>query len=152
MAKTWVVVVDSSCARLLEASTPTGPLVEVEMLDHPEGRMRAQELTTDLPGRAFDSSGRGRHAMEREVGPRQQEAITFARRVAQRLQGAAARGEIERIVLVAPPAFLGLLRDALGAEVRRIVTAELDLNLAKLTPAEIRGRLPERLYHTLEPR
>jgi protein required for attachment to host cells len=114
--------------------------------------MRAQALTRDLPGRSFDSKGQGRHALEREVGPRKQEAIEFARRLATRLEVGRLRGAVERFVLVAPPEFLGLLRGALGAEERKLVASEHALNLVGETPAEIRGHLPERLYSTLAAR
>jgi protein required for attachment to host cells len=150
MAATWVVVADRSVARLLAAATPMGPLEEFEVIEHPEGRMRAQALTSDLPGRAFDSKGRGRHALESEVGPRKHEAIDFARRVAARLAAGRTAGEVERIILVAAPEFLGLLRDALGGEVRKLVVAEYAQNVVSESAADIRRRLPERLYSTLE--
>jgi len=152
MASTWVVVADRSAARIFKAATPTGGLDELESLVHPEGRMRAQDLTSDLPGRAFDSKGKGRHAMESEVGPRAHEAIAFARELAGRMAAARSRGEIERLVLVAAPEFLGLLREALGGGTRRLVEAEFALNLVKMTPAAIRSRLPDKLYSTLAPR
>ncbi|MCL4800836.1 MAG: host attachment protein [Burkholderiales bacterium] len=152
MASTWVVVADSSSARIFAAPTPTGGLEELASFVHPEGRMRAQELTSDLPGRAFDSVGAGRHAMESEVGPRAQAVIAFARQLASHLGAARARGEIERLVVAAAPEFLGRLRDALDDATRRVVEAELPLNLAKMTPAEIRARLPEKLYSTLATR
>ncbi|MCZ7563454.1 MAG: host attachment protein [Burkholderiales bacterium] len=152
MASTWIVVADSSSARIFAAPTPTGGLEELESFAHPEGRMRAQELTSDLPGRAFDSVGAGRHAMESEVGPRAQATTVFARRLAAHVGSARARGEIERVLVAAPPEFLGRLRDALDDATRRAVEAEFPLNLVKLSAAQIRARLPEKLYSTLAPR
>ncbi len=145
-AGTWVVVADSSAARIFGTDGPTGPLTELESIAHPEGRMLARELTSDLPGRAFDSGGQGRHIMESQVGPRQQAAIDFARFLAKRLQRARGQGELERLAIVAPPDFLGLMREALGTQLQRLVVLEVDRNLVKLAPKEIRERLPERLY------
>ena len=149
MSGAWVVVADRGVARLLRAHSPTGALEEFEALEHPEARLRAQALTSDLPGRAFDSKGHGRHAMESEVDPRKQEAIEFARRVADRLEAARLHGEIEHLVLVAAPEFLGLLRDTLSAESRKLVASEHPLNLVAERPEQIRQRLPERLYSSL---
>lgn len=149
MAKTWVVVSDSSAARIFAAPTPTGSLEELESLVLPEGRMRAGQLETDAPGRAFDSMGAGRHAMEKEVGPREHEVAAFARELARRLAAARSQGEIERLIVVAAPEFLGKLRDSLDAATRKLVEAEFSLNLVKQTAAEIRGHLPEKLYSTL---
>ena len=152
MANTWVLVADSASARLFSAATPTGPLEELESLTHREGRMHPRELTSDLPGRAFDSAGQGRHAMESHAEPQKQEAIAFARRLAERLDKARSQGEIERLIVVAAPAFLGLLRDHLGMKIRRLVEAEFALNLVRLAPNEIRGHLPEKLFATIGPR
>jgi len=143
---TWIVVADSGAARIFGADGPSGPLTELESITHPEGRMLARELTSDLPGRAFESAGQGRHIMESQVGPRQQAAIDFARFLAKRLQQARVHGELERLALICPPDFLGLMREAIGTQLQRLVVLELDRNLVKLAPKEIRARLPEHLY------
>ncbi len=145
-ASTWIVVADSSAARFFSTDEPTGPIAEREAMTHPEGRMPARELTSDLPGRAFDSAGQGRHAMESEVGPRQQAAIDFANLVARRIEKARVQGEADRLALVAPPDFLGLLRKALTAPAKRMVVFESDHNYVRLSPREIREHLPEKLY------
>lgn len=143
MKATWILVADSSAARIFATDVPEGPLSEVEAFAHPEGRMPERELTSDLPGRAFDSAGQGRHIMESEVGPRQQAVVDFSILLAKRLERARVQREVERLVLVAPPDFLGLLRKALGTEVRRLVAREIDRNLVRLPPKEIRERLAE---------
>jgi protein required for attachment to host cells len=145
-AATWIVVANSGAARIFSADEPNGSLTELESIAHPEGRLPARELTSDLPGRAFDSAGHGRHTMESEVGPRQQAAVDFANLLAGRLERARVEGTTARLVLVAPSAFLGLMRKSLTVDARRLVVLELDKNLVKLPPAEIRQRLPERLY------
>jgi protein required for attachment to host cells len=145
-ATTWILVADSSAARVFGANEPTGKITELESFTHPEGRMLARELTSDLPGRAFDSAGQGRHIMESEVGPRQQEAIEFAKFLARRLDKARVLRELERLIVVAPPDFLGLMRKALSEETQRLVVFELDRNLVRQSPTDIRARLPERLY------
>ena len=70
MKTTWVLVTDSSKARILATENPKESLLELEVLDHPQGRQHAQELTTDLPGKAMDSSGKGRHAMGNTTEPK----------------------------------------------------------------------------------
>jgi protein required for attachment to host cells len=145
-ATTWILVADSGAARIFGTDEPTGPITELEAMTHPEGRMAARELTSDLPGRAFDSAGQGRHIMEKEVGPRQQAVIDFSHLLARRLEKARVQRELERLVLIAPPDFLGLMRKAIGGELQKLVVLELDHNLVKLPPKELRARLPERLY------
>ncbi|MGH8489284.1 MAG: host attachment protein [Gammaproteobacteria bacterium] len=138
MAKTWIIVAESSRARIFVTENPRAPMDEVEDIVHPEGRLRAQDLRSDRPTRVFDSKGQGRHAVESEVEPRHQEAINFARRIADRIEDARVSGGFDELVLVAPPAFLGLLRDNLSANAMKRVVQSINKNLAQLDEAQIR--------------
>jgi protein required for attachment to host cells len=149
MARTWVVVAGSSAARIFAAPKPTGGLEEVESLVLPEGRMHPRQLASDLPGRAFDSVGGGRHALENEVDPREHAVNAFAHQLAERMAAARSQREVERLILVAAPEFLGKLRDSLDAPTRKLVESEFPLNLVKRSAAEIRRHLPRKLYSTL---
>ena len=145
MSKPWIVVADQSKARIFTVDNPRGPLQEVEALEHPEGRERIQDLTTDLPGRAFDSSGvGGRHAMGTSVDPRQQEAIRFAKLIAEHVRSGCIEGRCDRLLLVAGPEFLGLLREHLDT-INGIDISEIGKNLGQYSSHEIRAHLPERL-------
>mgnify|MGYP002785504010 CR=1 FL=1 len=146
MPQMWVVVANASVARILSAKTPTGPLVELECLSHSAGRVRDQDLVSDRPGRAFDRHGPGRHAMQREVGPHEEEAARFADQIASRLRRAHSTHEFDRLAIVAAPRFLGLLRERIGPNVTRSLTDTVDKDLAMASPGDIRSRLPERLY------
>jgi protein required for attachment to host cells len=146
MSQMWIVVANSSLARILAAPTPDGPLVELECLSHAAGRMLDQQLISDRPGRAFDSSGHTRHALESEVSPKQEEAIRFADHLAGKLRKAHAAHEFDHLAIVAAPRFLGLLRERIGPAVTRSLTETVDKDLAMLSPQEIRGRLAERLF------
>lgn len=145
MNQTWVVVADSSRARIFQAEGVLGPLREVATLTHPEARLHTQELTSDLPGRAFDSVGAGRHAMERIVDPKEHEALMFAHQVATRLETAYNDGQFAQLVLVAAPRFLGQVRQTLSNQVAAAITYELDKNLTQQSAEDIRRHLPERL-------
>ncbi len=145
MKSTWVVVTDSTRARILKADNAVSPLSEVETLVHPESRLHERDLISDAPGRAFDRAGQGRHAMGQQVSPKEHEVEAFVRQVAERLEQAREHGELEQLIIVAPPNVLGKLRKALPPEVARLVTMEMGKNLSKLSPQEIRDHLPERL-------
>ena len=146
MARTWVVVADSAVARVFTEPGNGEPMRELEAFAHPEARLAVRELTSDLPGRAFDSMGEGRHGMQSKVGPKEQEAIGFARFLANRIESGRTGHEFDRLVVVAAPAFLGRLRAALSEESRRQVAGELDLDLTRLAPDEIRKRLPASFF------
>lgn len=152
MPATWVLVADSSAARIFVAASPTGTLEEIESYANAQGRAHERDLGSDNPGRAFDSIGQGRHAMEQKVSPRQHEVIAFAKLLADRVEQARARNEVSRVILVAPPEFLGHLRGALEQETRRVVESEFKLNVVRMRADEIRARLPEKLYSAISAR
>ena len=144
MSKSWIVVADQSKARIFTVDKPRGPLQEVEQLDHPEARDRAQTMASDRHGRSYDSSGKGRHAMGTSVEPKEQEAIRFAKSIADHVQAANHENRCDKLILVAGPHFLGLLRKQLGSAANLQIT-EIEKNLGKFDPVEIRAHLPERL-------
>ena len=78
---------------------------------HPESRAHQRELTTDRPGRAFDSKGPGRHAVSGgSVSPKEHEASKLCSELADEIETARVQGRFDRLVLVATPSFLGELR------------------------------------------
>ncbi len=145
MAKTWVVVADSTRARIFRTETARDPLEELETLTHPEARMHDRDLPHALPGRSFDRAGHGRHTMENPTDPKKVEAVFFAKRIAHHVDAARARNAFQHLILVAAPAMLGLLRDKLARETLKQVVLEVDKNLVKERPEVIRSHLPEYL-------
>lgn len=145
MGDIWVVVADSSRARILAAKKANGVLSEIRCIEHPEGRMHAQELTSDLPGRAFDSGGQGRHAMSGEVGPKKHEMIRFAKEIAAVLEAGLGERSFGKLYLMAPPAVLGQLRSEFSPSLANLLADTMDKNLAGHKIEEIRRYLPEYL-------
>ncbi|MCG6969099.1 MAG: host attachment protein [Gammaproteobacteria bacterium] len=115
---------------------------EILTLDHPDSRAHEQELTSDLPGRTFDSNGQGRHVMGTSVEPKQQETITFAKQIAEHLDTHRKAGDYSKLVIFAAPAFLGLLRENMNAHTNKLVVHECNKNLVQLSVDKIREHIP----------
>jgi protein required for attachment to host cells len=145
MSKIWVLVADSARARLFHADTPTGPLQEMNDLLMPDSRLKEGDLVSDRAGRAYDSAGKGRHAMDPATSAKDMEAHRFAVEIAEILEKQHQASAFNRLVVAAPPGFLGQLRDALSNGVREKVSAELDKDLVQFDSKAIREHLPERL-------
>lgn len=145
MRTTWVLVADSTRARLFEAVTATGPLREIESLVHPASRLHERDINTDSPGRSFDSGGQGRHAMGQAVGAKEHEAETFVREISRRLERARENGELKQLIVIAAPGLLGLLRKHMTADTARLITLELDKNITQMEASDLRAHLPQRL-------
>ena len=145
MTNIWVIAGNSSHATIFEAASPMAPLVELETMENPEARAKQMDLVSDRPGRTFDSFGAGRHAKAVEVDPKEQLQIRFAKSIAERLERGRQQGAYERLMLVAAPGFLGLLRASFAAPLKAVVSLEIDKDYTALRADELRARLPERL-------
>ncbi|SOD20931.1 host attachment protein [Nitrosomonas ureae] len=145
MTKIWVLVANSGNATLFTADSPTASLTELMNFDNPSARIKQMELSSDRPGRSFDSHGEGRHAMAVEVEPKEQEQIRFAKLIVDRLEQGRVENAFERLVVVAAPTFLGLLRAHFNAPLSSLLSLEIDKDYTALRPEELRTRLPERL-------
>lgn len=146
MYKTWVLVADTTRARVFFVDKPIGPLQEVETLVHTEGRLHEQELTSDRrPGRNAGGGGNGGHSMGHEDDPKKQEGVRFARQVGEYLDEAHLARRFDKLYVMAAPSFLGDLRQVLGKGVLQAVSEEIAKNVTRLNADEIRGHLPERL-------
>jgi len=145
MKPIWILAANSSVACIYEAERARGGLHEVLRLEHPQARMHEQEMTSDLPGRAFDSGGEGRHVMGQQVEPKKEEAIRFARHIGEELEKAYCKGRFGRLYVAASPPFLGLLRQHYSNGVAAVLVDEMGKDLTQLRPDELRSRLPEYL-------
>ncbi len=142
MANTWVVVADGTRARLFNRHK-NRTLEEFDVLLSPEHRLHEGDLVTDRDGRTFDSAGQGRHAMGNKNTTKNHEMANFAKRLAMRLEEGRTSGELERLVLVAPPRFLGQLRANLSGPTQGLVALTLDKELTTLPAEKLQSYLPE---------
>jgi protein required for attachment to host cells len=137
---TWLIIANSSLARIFKVDKGQ-TLVELKKMEHPESRLHARDMTTDRPGREFDSFGYGRHAME-SPSPKQHEFELFAREIAQFLEKARLEGHFERLYLAANPTLLGLLRQHLNPATAKLLCGEVDKDMTHMVPTEIVSHLP----------
>jgi len=145
MPTTWVLVAHQAGARVFENLGPGKGLRLLQGIDHPEGRQQDGDFDADRPGRSFrrDAGDVRRAAMSRSEGPHERAVADFARALASRLEHARATGQYDRLVLVAPPKFLGLVRSSLDAPTEQCVVGSLDKDLAASDEEELVRQLGE---------
>lgn len=142
MSNTWVLVADSSAAHIYSTRSVSGPLRLVQSFSHPESRAKPADVYADAPGRSHDRFGPGRHAMDGQADLHAEEAQRFARELAGRLTEGQHGQTFDRLIIMAPPAFLGALRGALPKPVAELVTAEVPKNLVAQDVSAIEQHLP----------
>ena len=137
-----IVVADSARARIFTADSANSPLNEIETMSHPEGRMHEQDMVSDMPGKGSGKGGGGDHAYQEKIEPKEQEMIVFAKRVADYLDDARKANKLNKLLLIAAPAFLGELKTHLSDETSKNIVFELDKNIAHHSVEDIRQHLP----------
>ncbi|MDB6084809.1 MAG: Host attachment protein, partial [Gammaproteobacteria bacterium] len=98
-----------------------------------------RDLGTDRPGRAVAEPGGPRSAIE-QTDWHQLEEDRFVHSVAESLSRAVTAYPSIRVVVVMPPKALGNFREALNAQVRKSVVAEIPQDLTGHPVAEIERR------------
>ena len=140
---TWIVLADGKHARIYEQVAHGAKLSAV--VDHEmtaeDAHAFARELGTDRPGRAFDPASGRPHAMEPHSDPHERSKAAFAHRIASRIDDAVEAKRCRRIVLIAPPKMLGMLRAELGPAASACVVASAAKDLMRIPVVDLQSHV-----------
>jgi protein required for attachment to host cells len=137
MTTTRVLVAHDAGARLFDQTGPGKGLIELSSIDFEDGRRSLSEINADRPGRTFNSKGGGRHAYESHDDARNHAVQHFARTLVEELQLAHHRGEFGQLVVIAPPRFLGFLREAMNGTLSKVLLGTIAKDLPRASEAEL---------------
>jgi len=138
---TRVLVAHDAGARVFENRGPGKGLVELQAVDFEDGRRHNGEIDSDKPGRSFSRSGQSSHAYEPHQGAKAHAVEFFAKELAHDLAHAFDEHAFHQLVLIAPPRFLGTLRDSLATKVSKAVIGSVAKDLPRATSDELRAYL-----------
>lgn len=137
MTTTWILVANRSGASLFESNWPGETMRRLQDIPHPEGRLQNSEIDSDKPGRAFDSMGEARHSMSKELDATEKVAQQFARELAELLNKNRNTNVYDKIILMAAPKFLGLLRAALDSNTAALVVQTVNKELLEVSQEDV---------------
>ncbi len=140
---TWILVADGAHARVFVNDGVGKGVSEIEDRAFVGSRKQNKDIQADEPGRAFDSSGQGRHAREPRTDPHKHQEREFVRDVVEWIAAKPQEEQFDRLVLIAAPHALGDLRGLLSKQLSAKVTAEIPKNLVRSTPADIESHLAD---------
>lgn len=152
MKDVWILVCDASRARLFRDAPRGDKLVQIDQLDHPESRERGRDLMADtvgrkpigpVPARSVQGQGGayGRPGAAPDTDPKEVEAQKFARQLAALLEKGLHDHAYKRLLIVAPPHFLGLLRATVSTQVAKHIESTIGKDLTNLDFQELADRL-----------
>ncbi|WP_148252466.1 host attachment protein [Aidingimonas lacisalsi] len=138
---TYIVVADAARARIF---TRDGiRLTEQESLVHAEGRLHEGDLITDGRGDIHESTATSTRSSGGEDVALHHHAELFAKQVAERLYRARIENRMAKLILVAPPQFLGLMRDKLDDVTGKLILHSLSKDLSKAALETIQNAVRE---------
>jgi len=144
MSNIRVVVADQAEAILYDLTSLKARPVEVARLVDITAREPARNLASDRPGRSYESVGALRHAVGDEPDLRRQQAIRFARSIAERLEADRRERRFQQLILVAGAPFRGILRAELPEAIKACVVHEVPKDLVHSHVEDLLDYLPDR--------
>jgi protein required for attachment to host cells len=142
---TWILVANSSVAKLYANDGPKKGLTLVKELEHPESRQKNSDLVTDRPGH-MQSAGLGHGARQPQTAPKQNEAHRFALQLAGELNSGRTANQVQRIILVAPPAFMGMINNAMDSKTSQMVSNRFEKDYTKTPETKLAGHLESCIF------
>lgn len=141
MPKKWVLVAESSRAKIYQQDSSSSPLTEVKHFIHTESRLHEKDLKSDTPSSYADGTGRSVHAITNSTSPKEHEATVFAKEICHYLDSAHNDHKYKNLVVIAAPNFLGLLRKNLSTSTSNTIIGEINKNLVQQPPDDIKSHI-----------
>ncbi|WP_339770233.1 host attachment family protein [uncultured Pseudosulfitobacter sp.] len=133
---TWIVVTDSEKAlfmrNLTDLQDPNFEVTDTEEQDNPSDR----EQSANRPGRMQDNGVQQRSAMD-DTDWHELAKERFAKDLSDLLYKEAHKGHFDKLIIVASPQVLGVLRDEMHSEVTSKIIAEIPKTLTNHPVNEI---------------
>lgn len=148
MSTIWILVSDAARGRLFEASNKDSAWTEITCYTNSDlrGLPKLGGSGRSTP-RTQESTGAARHVIEPHTSYRDKRTHAFAHTIVSDLLEANAHQRYDQLYLVAPPHFLGVLREQIGDADAARVAGELASDLVALTRDELRQHLHDAFPH-----
>jgi protein required for attachment to host cells len=142
MQTTWVLICDAASARAFEILDDGPAWQPVGAWHHAESREKTSELTGDRMGRGSPLGGSAHHnALVPASSPKQTEKNHFGHELVTMLDQAMRAHRFTRWALVAPPQFLGMIKNELTPELNKHLVVSVDKDFVHLDVPDLIDRL-----------
>ncbi len=145
MTITWILVANASSAFLYTNRGPKQGLEKIRAYEHAASREKASDLVSDRPGH-YKSAGNGHGAYIPPTDPKQNEAQQFALQLTRELEQGRNSNEFQRLILVAPPQFMGLINGNTGSALKGMVSDHFEKDYTKVDEKTLAGHLEGCIY------
>src|SRR3954463_10795491 len=154
-----IVVADERQANFFDASRPDAALNLTHTIFNPAGGMNDTQLETDRAGRRFGgasgvSHGSGpqqghHHGVDGERSTAQHDLTLFAKTVAERIDDDRIAHAFDRLVVIASPKLLGMIRQSLSSQAQTMLAGEVAKDILHHGPEAILKAIPREAFTEL---
>ena len=140
-----IVVADERRALFFDSTRPSDcrPRGSIE---NPAAGLKDVDLETDRPGTRMGGGTNGgamRHGVNGERSTERHELAMFAKEVGHRIDADRVGHQFDKLVLVAAPKMLGLIRQSLPTQTQSLLASEIPKDLAQHDPSVIMNAIPK---------
>lgn len=143
---TWILTANATGAKLYETDAPKIGTKDLKLIDefsHEENREKISEMMTDKTGYYQSDFGSGQGAYASRTDPKEIEAERFAQILATKLNKGRIDHLYQKLVVIAPAKFHGLLNDKCPRDVLNLVHHNVQKDYTKITQKELQAHLAE---------
>jgi len=137
----WILFADRAHVKIYTRHYVNGAMQEHFVLEHPEARKLQHDQGTDRPGRGHVSGSHSRHAYEDHADFPEQESAAFLKEVSREINHAAENDELDKLILVALPKTMAVIKSEFSNKTIKKVTAEYTKNLTNMPETKLKERL-----------
>lgn len=140
MSTAFVALAERSSARFFELENhDVDSMKELPHLTNPDGRLKEGDIIVGSLGSS--SHGNSQHTMTTETSATDTVALRFANDVAEMIRRARLDGSYDHAVVIAGPAFLGMIRDKMSSEEEKFVKHTVAKNISPEDDAVMKKHL-----------
>lgn len=141
-----VVVADERRATFFDVTRPTS-LQEAGAVENPVAGLKDTDLETDRAGRRFGGAQGGNgaahhHGVDGERSTLKHDLTLFAKEVGRRVDADRVNHKFDKLVIVAPPKMLGLIRQSISTSLQSMIAGEVPKDLVNHGPEAILNVIP----------
>ncbi len=143
---TWILTANATGAKLYETDATRIGSKDLKLIDefsHQENRERISEMMTDKTGHYQSDFGSGQGAYASRNDPKEIEAERFAQILATKLNKGRTDHLYQKLVVIAPAKFHGLLNEKCPRDVLNLVLHKVQKDYTKISQKELQAHLAE---------
>ena len=125
MKSFYILVANSNHAKFYEKKRNQDVLFPLKEFNCDECKLHDSDLVSDKPGRVANQSSKRTKGLTPPTGPHQKALNHFVLQIVNFLEAARKESKIEGIVIVAPPQFLGQLKQKFSPQTMKLITQSI---------------------------